>query len=255
MFLGESEVADTNRFIQISLPHRSTPLSPTRTSDRRPHVSRMGTNAMKYRLLIPLMFVLLIVAPTITQQREKKKGPPQFKPEIEAAMKAFDAKNYGACSAHLNRASIALTTIRRNLVLAAFPDLGPEFKIKDNKQHEEMLNNPMAGLMPAMLAGSIERTYTAGSRRLNVKLMLDSPMAKTFIGMFGILMRDKNTEIITYNTNKAALKSRGSNRYELKMVLNNAHYLEVDSRGFSDDELLKVFCQEAVDRIAKAATN
>jgi len=209
---------------------------------------------MKYRVLIPLMFVLLIVAPTITQQREKKKGPPEFKPEIEAALKAFDAKKYGACAAHLKRANLALTVLRRDMVLAAFPDLGPDFKIKDEKQHEEVLDNPMAAMMPAMLAGTIERTYTSGNRRLNVKLMLDSPMAKTFVGMLG-MMRDKDTEVITYNGSKATLKTRGSNRYEFKMILNNAHYMEADSRGLSDDELLKIFSQEAIDKIAKAVND
>jgi len=209
---------------------------------------------MKYRLLIPLMFVLLIVAPTITQQREKKKGPPQFKPEMEAAMKAFDAKKYGACAEHLRRANVAVTVIRRDLILAAFPDLGPDFKVKDKKQQEEMLNNPMAAAMPAMVTGTIERTYTAGRRRLQVRLMLDSPMAKTFAGILGVA-HDKNTEIITYNASKATLKTRGSDSYEFRMILNNAHVLEVDSRGFTDGELLQVFSQEAVDKIAGAATD
>jgi hypothetical protein len=39
------------------------------------------------------------------------------------------------------------------------------------------------------------------------------------------------------------------------MIVNNAHYMEVNSRGFSDDELLKIFSQEAVDKITKAVTD
>ena len=205
---------------------------------------------MRKKLWIPVLMATILVAPTLTQQREKKKGPPDFHKEVAAATQAFDAKKYGACLAHLKQAEIAVTMLRRTLVLEVFPKLTDDYKVKDNKGYEDALNNPFASFIPMNLAGVIERTYRSGDKRLKITLTLDSPMAKTFGAMLG-MMRDKNTEIVTYQGTKALLKKNGGG-FELTMVLGNAHSLVAETTNISDEELLKIISQEQIDRIQKA---
>ncbi|MBN2490899.1 MAG: hypothetical protein JXQ29_08625 [Planctomycetes bacterium] len=207
---------------------------------------------MKSKLWIPVLLLAVLVGPIFTQQREKKAGPPDFKKEIEAATKAFDAGKLGACANHLKRASTAVTMLRRQRVLEAYPSLGDAFKVKDDRNFEEALDNPMAAAFALNLGATIQRTYTAGDKRLELTVTLDSPLAKTFAAMMGMMAADSDAEAISYRQGKAILKKEGDNQYELTLVLGNAHSLVANARGMMDEELLKIVSQEAIDRIEKA---
>lgn len=206
---------------------------------------------LNWKITISAVAIVAAAAIAVAQQREKKKGPPDFKAEVAAASSAFDAKKFGACSKHMRRAMTAVIMLRRQQVLAAFPEMGADWKVKESRGYEEALTNPMMSIIPVNLAGTIERSYTSGNKRIKVTLTMDSPLAKTFGAMVG-MMRGPDTEVITYTGNKALLKKQGSSGLELTMVLAGAHSLVANCRNVSDDELLKMFSQENLDRIGAA---
>jgi len=207
---------------------------------------------VKRSIWIAGLMVAFLVVPTITQEREKKAGPPDFAKEVAAATKAFGAGKYTACTHHLQRATLAVVLLRRDRVLKAFPSLGAGFTVEDNRSHEDVLNNPMIAYIPVNLAGVIERTYTKGEQRLQLNVTLDSPLAKTFSAMMGFVPQTDENEFITYKQGKALLKKDGDDSYELTLVLRGVHSVQANARGFSDQALLKILSQEAVDRIDKA---
>ena len=210
---------------------------------------------VKRSVWIAGLLVAFLVAPTITQQREKKAGPPDFAKEVEAATKAYGAGKYTACTHHLQRATMAVVLLRRDRVLKAFPSLGAAFTVEDDRNQEEALNNPLITYLPVNLAGVIERTYTKGEQRLQLNVTLDSPLAKTFTAMMGMFPQGDGNEMITYKQGKALLKKDGDDGYELTLVLRGVHSVVANARGFSADALLKILSQEAMDRIDKAVAD
>lgn len=209
---------------------------------------------MKFKLFILTLLVAVMVIPINTQERAKKTAPPDFKKDTAAATKAFDAGEYSKCLHHLSRATMAVTEIRRAKVLAAFPVLPADFKVKDDKGYKEAMNNPFASKMAGFmnLSNMIDRTYTqTGGKRLEVTLHLDSAAAKAFGTMLG-MMREKNSEVINYAGGIQALLKKVGNGFTLQLVLLGQHFLEAKGVRFSDEELLKVFSQAVIDALIAA---
>ena len=90
---------------------------------------------MKFKLFILALLMVVMVIPLNTQERAKKAVPPDFKADTAAAAKAYDAGEYSKCLHHLKRASMAVIGLRRAKVLAALPNLGADFKVKDSKDY------------------------------------------------------------------------------------------------------------------------
>jgi len=207
---------------------------------------------MNFKMLMLSLLILLLVVPTFTQEREKKAGPPDFKKDVAIATKAFDAGDYSTCLKHLTRASSAVMELRRARLLAVFPVLA-DFEVKDNTDYKQVRNNKfaagMAGFTGAM-GNIIERTYQekGGNKRLKITLHLDSPMASTFGSMLGMMGGGKDAEVITYTNAKALLKKE-RNAYGLQAILLRLHMLDAKGTNFTDEELLKVFSQDLIDKI------
>jgi len=206
------------------------------------------------RLRIPVLCLVTLLAPLVARLGESRKGRPDFSREVNAAVKAFEGKHYGACVHHLRRAEIRATLLRRKRVRESLPDLGAGYTVADNTGYEDTAKSGTGIYQPIDLGETIERAYTSREKTLRITLTLDTPAARTLATMIG-RMGGKNAVVIDYVENKALLETKAENDYRLTMVLGKTHRLVVDTTNISEETLRRIFSQENVNRISKAVTD
>ena len=96
--------------------------------------------------------------------------------------------------------------------------------------------------------------YTSDNgQRMEVQVMGNSPL----VAMFGLAVQNpamlgKDQEVVRYGSHTALLKANPNGKgAELQILIGGKHTVTVQLRGESDEFLLKVMDQAAVDRIAK----
>lgn len=206
------------------------------------------------RLSIALLIVASVglIAAAVPQERMKKKGPPDFKKTVNAAMQAFDNHSYGHCADLMEKAGVALMFKRREAIRHGMPDLGCKFK--DDMQFENAAGQTAVSLFGMNAGTMLNRTYMLGDgATLKFTVTLNKGMAKTVGGMMNLLGMggSKDSELIKYeNDVKAILKER-NNRTEWTMAHGGAH-INVVGYKVNGDQMLKHMNQDNVNKLQAA---
>jgi len=79
----------------------------------------------------------------------------------------------------------------------------------------------------------------------------DSPMVQMFnMWIQNPAMLGEGAELIKYGPHAAVLRTQGSGRLQLQILLLGKHLCDVTSEGLDEDGLFALFDQAAVDRLA-----
>ena len=86
-----------------------------------------------------------------------------------------------------------------------------------------------------------------------VTVTADSPLIAMFSMMIGNpAMIPAGSELIKYGRHNAILETRKNDQgFKLQIVIDSS-LIDVDARGLTDEQLLRMFDQAAVDRVAAA---
>ncbi len=196
------------------------------------------------------------VAFAAPQERVKKKGPPKFADEAKAAIAAFEHQKLAKAYEHWKRAGTGLTMARRAKLREAFPPAG-DATVKDDMQFEKGFNNPMVlGMLGATMGNILKRTYRwEGNKQIKVEAHLDSPLGKNWQAMIKMsAANDPNSEMIQYQGGLGAVLKKRGNGAELQMNIAGAMFT-IRSTNANDEELLKFWSDEAVQRVNGALTH
>lgn len=208
---------------------------------------------MKSRTLVLAVLITSTVAVAAVQERVKRKTVADF-PTVHAEIgSAWKAQKYGLCMERTRDLLTLITIERTAVILAAFPPAPAGYEIVPRKQAAETAANPFAASMMASIGSIVERKYRATEGRGSVQMTVtaDSPLVQMFsMWITNPAMLGEGAELIKYGQYNAVLKPEGSG-WSLTLLI--AHSLcEVKTRTESDEFLLKVLDQAAVDRLAKA---
>lgn len=201
---------------------------------------------------LSLMFLLatLLVTPAIAQRRSAPQKELAFPEAIEAAKKAFDAKEHGAAVSALQAAIRAVQKLQRTAILEALPK--PDgYEIQDEEAKDEAA--PFAvGLTAFGLV--VQRHYRKGDdKTIDVEVTANSPIVQMISMMLAnsAVLKAEGAELVEYGAHKAMLKKTGENSHELTILMHDKHILKATAQGLSADDLLKVMDQACVDRMEK----
>lgn len=200
-------------------------------------------------LALPATSLLPSFSLTAPQKRvekeEKQKG---FPAHMKAAEAAFAAEHWGECASELQKALSIAMEKRRDAIVAALPDPGEGWTKRTS-------SDDMASMMAAMaITGFMVQCDYGGpeGQSLDVTANIGSPMIQMLGMQFSNpAFRDENTELIEYEKHKALLTKNGDDRFQLQILM-GADLVQVESRGLSDDALLGIFSEAAVQKIEAA---
>lgn len=208
----------------------------------------------------PLVVIGLCVAPLLVvaapQERQKQKTATDVPTLLQQAGKAWEAKQYGVCSKSLRSALELISRERAKAIRAALPNPPEGFEKVAPSDADEAAPNAYAAAMAIGVGSMIDQEYrdTKGGSSVNVQIAADSPlvqMMSMWIANPSIL--DKNSELVKYGAHNAVLQKDGD-RWNL-MILVGQDLITANVEGRSDEFLLKMFDQAAVDKIAAALAN
>lgn len=206
------------------------------------------------RFLVPILAALACATVGVAlQERVSKPKAKDFGGLLTEAKTAFDETRYGAAVDKLGDALAIAAAEQRKAVLAAFPPAPESWTFKADESADESAAQ-LAGL--ALMAGNNiagEYSEKGGNGRMHVTVMANSPLARMFtMWVANPAMLGKDAELVKYGQHNAVLRTRtkGSS-YEMQiLVLDDV--IQIDLNGASDDFLLKVWSQNAVDALAGA---
>ena len=205
--------------------------------------------AYSLRCVVPLLALGLVAAGAV-----QKSTKVDFKKSLESAQKAYDTKAYGAALRDLRGALGVLSQLRVEAIRQTLPAAPTGLKFED--QHTDQ------GALGMFGAGNeVQRNYqdSSGEKRMNLRVQADSPLIGAMLAMLtnpAVLQAEPNAELLEYGKHKAVLHlDKAEKTCRLQIVIENAHLVEVDTNGLTRDELLKVFDDAAVEKIAKELTN
>jgi hypothetical protein len=210
------------------------------------------------KLAAPLALVALALVPV--QERVQPKGPPTFEEALKALDQAWKDKAYGAATTNVQHLANHIHVGRTEAIHAAWGD-GPEgWEKQPCTVRKDIEKLAQAGQILGGLTGVFAQPCTcefkeAGGRgRLEIQVHPHSPMAGPLaMAMNNPVMLGDDQELIKYGDDKAILETqREGERYSLQLILDGAHLVSATLRGGTDDFLLQVVNQKAVDAVEKA---
>jgi hypothetical protein len=200
-------------------------------------------------LLIATLF--LAAAP---QERQKPKGATDVPGLLQQAGKAWEAKQFGVCSKSLRQALELISRERAKAIRAALPNAPEGFEKVAHT--EEEAPNAYAAAMAVGMGSMIDQEYrdTKGGSSVNVTIAADSPLMQMMsMWVANPSMLDPNSELVKYGAHNAVLQKDGG-RWNLMIVVGQ-DLITANVEGRSDEFLLKMFDQAAVDKLAAAIAN
>ncbi len=206
--------------------------------------------------LVPLalsLACLSAVAAPLVQERVKKKKPADFQSIHAALGESWKAGQYGRAQRQCRELAGLIAQKRVEVVLAALPAAPAGYEIVQDERSKQNAQNPMAAAMMASVGQVIERRYQSKEKgdRIDVTLTVDSPLAQMFaMWVQNPAMLGEEAELVRYGEHTAILKKEGAG-WNLQILLGET-LVEVKSRKATDDELLALFDQAAIDRLDAA---
>ena len=201
---------------------------------------------------VPMLFALT------PQKRVSEKKQATFEEQIANANKAWAAKSYGTASRALEDALEITRKHHREAVMAAMPVPPSPWVLVPNKDADKdaAAVNAMFGGGANMIPVEVEYKHEETGDRLNLSVMVKSPMIQTYSMMLtNPAFIEKGAELIEYNEDKGLLKTT-KRQVELNVVLDGESLLTGKVRGdHTGDFMLEVVNQAAVDRIKAAIQN
>lgn len=199
-------------------------------------------------LTVPAL-ALTLVAAGAWQQSTKV----DFKTSLEKANKAYEQKAYGEAMRQIRSALQLVQTARADAVRVAMPAAPAGLKIEDSKNDEALLF--------AAIGCQVDRRYAdeSGNKSLKLSVQADSPFIAGVLPMLTnpVIVQANHGEILEYGKNKAVLSKDGDDgkNWKLQIVVDNQHLINVEANGFEKAELLKMFDDAAVGKLAKEISN
>ena len=197
----------------------------------------------------------ILLAPTF-QTRVRPDEPKDFATIMASAKSDWDSEKYGSCLANLQKATLLATEKRAEKIKGALPQAPAGWAMVPEKKQANAGAIPGMGALTALAGNMIERRWNKeeGSGSVNATVHADSPMVSMMSMMLGNpAMLGEGKELIEYGKHKAILETRkkGEN-YQLQIVIDEKHLVDVSARGLDEDGLFGMFNQECVDRLSSA---
>lgn len=197
----------------------------------------------------------VLLAPSF-QTRVRPDEPEDFGTIIAAAKSDWDAEKYGACLANLQKATLLATEKRADKIKGALPQAPAGWSMVPEKKKGNAGALPGMGALTAMAGNIIERRWNRdeGAGSVTATVHADSPM----VSMLGMVlgnpaMLGEGKELIEYGKHKAILETRKKDeQYQLQIVIDEKHLVDVSARGIDEDGLFGMFDQQCVDRLSSA---
>jgi len=195
--------------------------------------------------LAPLLAISAAIP--FAQERATKKKAPEFKDVHTAIAAAYEAGNYGLAMSKTRELLTVLTPKWHEAILAALPAAPEGYTILPQEKKDPQATAALAALS-ASVGTVVEQKYKGEGGIVTVQVTADSPMLQMFsMVLANPAMLGEDQELIKYGDHKALLKQEGQ-RWTLQIVIDNSM---VEVKGnVSDDFLLRMFDQKAVDRLA-----
>lgn len=203
-------------------------------------------------MLKPALISLTLVALTtafapVLQERTKKKEAKDVPALLTDASSAFRSGRYGASTKATIVALGLIGRARHAAVLDSFPALGDDWEARPSEYEEA------AVMMMGMAGFNVAReSLGPDGARLDLTATMGSPLAAMFAPQLSnpALLGD-DAEVIKYGDDRALLKKSGDDRWELTVLLGE-NIVQANARKMSDDALLKVMSQSAIDAMKAA---
>lgn len=201
--------------------------------------------------IVPLVLCASAAA-ALVQERVKPKKV-DFEETHAAVLRHWKAGQYGACTEGLRELSGLVSIERVKAILAALPAPPEGFQVASQTEVDESEANPMAaaaGGLGAFMGNVVERQYRGQGASIQLTVTADSPLAQMF-GMWvaNPQMLGPDAELVKYGAHNAVLRKDG-NRWNLQVLLNGKHVVDVGVDGRDDEFLLKFLNQAAVDSLS-----
>lgn len=200
-------------------------------------------------LAVSLLCLTTAFAPALQERTKKKEEAKTFPVHLTEAKAAWDAGRLGATTESLRAALGLVNEARHKAVLGAFPELGEGWTFEPSEY------DPNAAMLMAMAGFVVEGSYRGpDSRDLSLTATMGSPMVQMFAPMLAnpSFLGD-DAELIKYGEHKALLQKNGDTSWELTIIL-GGDLVQARADGMTDEQLLAVLDQEAVDALAAALT-
>lgn len=195
--------------------------------------------------LAPLL--ALSAAIPFAQERVNKKKTPEFKDVHTAIAAAYEAGNYGLAMSKTRELLTVLTPKWQEAILAALPAAPQGYTILPQEKQDAQATAALAAFS-ASVGTVVEQKYKGDGGIVSVQVTADSPMLQMFsMVLDNPAMLSEGQELVKYGEHKALLKQEGS-RWTLQIVIDSSM---VEVKGnVSDEFLLRMFDQKAVDKLA-----
>lgn len=204
------------------------------------------------RRSLPLFALLatLVLTSAALQKRVQTAEAEDFPAIMKSASAAWEANDFGACVAHLKKATGLANEKRSEAIRAALPAAPAGWMLEPAKK------NPAENAMAAALGGAIGNVTQANYREeggrgsISVSIMSDSPMIQMFnMWASNPAMLGENAELIEYEAHRAVLKKESSG-LSLQILIHKKHMCDVKVRGLDEDAMFKMFDQATIDKLA-----
>ena len=198
--------------------------------------------------LAPLALVTLAALP-LAPQRVSKEQPKDVKTTHAEVWRAHEAGQSGKAVKAAKDLLGLLQAEWTTAILTALPAAPEGFEVQPQPKKDPQTANALAG-MAGMVGTVINQRYTAPGKQINVNVQADSPLVQMF-GMWvaNPQMLGPDAELIKYEGDVNAVLKKEGKRWSLQMLVGTSL---VEAKGeISDDALLKMFDQVAVDRLRK----
>ncbi|MCB9915456.1 MAG: hypothetical protein H6828_09955 [Planctomycetes bacterium] len=200
------------------------------------------------RHLAPLALVLAL---PFVQERVSKKAP-TFEELHPAIASAYAEGRYGLAMNKTRELLAVLSPKWTESILAALPAAPEGYEIVPQKKPaggSAMANGALAA-MAASVGTVVEQKYKGDGDTLQVTVTADSPMAQMFaMWITNPALLGEGAEAVKYGAYDAILKQEGQG-WSLQILIGSS-LVEAKGRKATDELLLKLFDQQAVDKLAK----
>lgn len=198
-------------------------------------------------LLLPLTLAAGAALP-LAQERVSKKAP-TFEELHSTIQRAYADGRYGLAMNKTRELLGVLAPKWTEAILAALPAAPEGYEVVPQKKQAQAPGGMLAAMATSM-GTVIEQQYKGAGDRLQVTVTADSPLVQMF-GMWvsNPALLGEGAELVKYGPYNAILKQEGSG-WNLQILIGNS-LVEAKGRKASDELLLGMFDQAAVDRLAK----
>jgi hypothetical protein len=196
-------------------------------------------------LLVPIALVVAAALP-FAQERVSKKAPSfeEIYPQID---RAYQDGRYGLAMAKTRELLGVLSPKWTDSILDKLPAAPEGYEIVPQKQQPAA--SGMLAAMATTMGTVIERKYKGNGDTLTVTVTAGSPMVQMFsLWVTNPALLGEGAELVKYGEYNAILEKEGSS-WSLQILIGDS-LVEAKSRKASDEFLLEMFDQAAVDRLA-----